>query len=556
MTINVLKYINNKMEFIKNTDEETGDVTYTFNTAISKDLMETLCDITNNEDFYNDQCEVSAQYLYSFHNEMQRRVESGNNITLMTLVIDLSEQFANKIKQFEKMNEDGKVTFDNLKNIFKPMDKFTAKDHNGFMIGSHIVDASFVMLGPGVRGFQITGNITKSNGKNFVQTPEKFYIMQYPGLRRVDDLEVKPMTDENLIKLTERGRIFREHGLGCHFKEYNGEMFKMGMYGPVYFDSTGRIMIDPIGYKNYNPNSNRRLFNIGNNHYGNDSNDAICESIPDDLLFMTSPTFLGFSFKEKMWGEFMVDQVTQIKFDDDAIDSLVLDEDLKELLTAVVTESDVGFTDIIHNKSGGCIIMLQGKPGIGKTLTCEVMAEKLRRPLYSVTVGELGTTPESLEKKLASIQELVESWNAVLLLDEADILLERRVDGDITRNAMAGILLRLLEKYNGIMFLTTNRMSSIDNAFKSRISINIVYEELGRESRLKVWKNILKAANMTYLSDEDIDSLSHININGRQIKNSIRMIQKVNKHKNKQCTLEEIKNLIKVAIPDLSDEEL
>ena len=540
------------MEYIKETNEGTNEVTFTFTKDLSSQLMETLCDLTDNEDFYNDQCVLSAAYLYNFHNEMKSRCENGN-IELLTLCADLAELFSSKIKQFERMNEDGKTTFDNLKNYFKPMEKFTAQDKNGFMVGSHVVSSSHVQVGPGVMAFQIIGKLTQSNGQKFVQTSQKFYIMQFSGLRRVEDLEVQPMTDVNLVKLTERGRVFKEHGLGCHFKQYTGEMFKMGMYGPVYFESTGRIMIDPVGYKNYNPNSNRALFNVGANNYGGDDS-AVCEDIPDELLFMTSPTFLGFSFREKIWGEIVVDKVSNIKFDDEAMKYLVLDHELKNLLTAMVTESDVGFTDIVQNKSGGCIIMLQGEPGIGKTLTCEVIAEKLHRPLYSVTVGELGVSPESLERKLASIQELVESWNAILLLDEADILMEKRLDGDITRNAMAGILLRLLEKYSGIMFLTTNRMASIDNAFKSRISMNIEYNTLDHNSRLKVWKNLLEASKMIYLSDDDVDYLADIDINGRQIKNSIRMVQKVNYHENKQCNVNEIDKLIKIAIPDSKHE--
>lgn len=43
------------------------------------------------------------------------------------------------------------------------------------------------------------------------------------------------------------------------------------------------------------------------------------------------------------------------------------------------------------------------------------------RPLYSVSVGELGTNTDELEKKLREILELASTWNAVILIDEADI---------------------------------------------------------------------------------------------------------------------------------------
>jgi len=115
--------------------------------------------------------------------------------------------------------------------------------------------------------------------------------------------------------------------------------------------------------------------------------------------------------------------------------------------------------------------LLHGPPGTGKTLTAEAISELLRKPLYSVSVGELGTTIHELEDKLRGILEVACVWDAVVLLDEADIFLEQRSDNNIQRNAMVGIFLRLLEYHSGVMFLTTNRVKRFDEAFHSRISI-------------------------------------------------------------------------------------
>jgi SpoVK/Ycf46/Vps4 family AAA+-type ATPase len=101
--------------------------------------------------------------------------------------------------------------------------------------------------------------------------------------------------------------------------------------------------------------------------------------------------------------------------------------------------------DIINAKGGGIIFLLHGPPGVGKTLTAEATSETLKKPLYSVNVGELGTDLEKLEYRLKNILEICYAWDAVLLLDEADIFLEKRNDNDIQRNAMVGVFLRLLE---------------------------------------------------------------------------------------------------------------
>ena len=41
-------------------------------------------------------------------------------------------------------------------------------------------------------------------------------------------------------------------------------------------------------------------------------------------------------------------------------------------------------------KRGASVVLLHGPPGVGKTLTAEAMAENFHKPLYPVSMGELG----------------------------------------------------------------------------------------------------------------------------------------------------------------------
>merc|ERR1711998_805045 len=91
-----------------------------------------------------------------------------------------------------------------------------------------------------------------------------------------------------------------------------------------------------------------------------------------------------------------------------------------------------------------------------------------------------------LEKSLREILEVASAWNAVVLLDEADIFLEKRSENDVARNAMVGIFLRLLEYHQGVLFLTTNRVKSFDSAFHSRISVALKYPDLDPAQRQQV----------------------------------------------------------------------
>lgn len=97
-----------------------------------------------------------------------------------------------------------------------------------------------------------------------------------------------------------------------------------------------------------------------------------------------------------------------------------------------------------------------------------------------------------LEKNLIKHARLAERWGCVLLLDEADVFLMSRNYDNMKRNAMVSIFLRELEYYSGILFLTTNIVGVIDEAFKSRIHIALEYPALDEKATLEIWGNLLQ----------------------------------------------------------------
>jgi SpoVK/Ycf46/Vps4 family AAA+-type ATPase len=202
-----------------------------------------------------------------------------------------------------------------------------------------------------------------------------------------------------------------------------------------------------------------------------------------------------------------------------------------------------GFTDIIEGKGGGTIFLLHGPPGWGKTASAEAVAELLHKPLYSVSVGELGTSTDALEQRLRNILDVAMIWDAVLLLDEADIFLEERDEHNIARNAMVGVFLRLLEYHNGVLFLTTNRVKKIDSAFYSRISVAIHYRKEGKAQQ--VWHNLLTAAG---LNAAWAPELAGYDVNGRQIKNSIRMAMTFARAKNRKVQVSDLVRAVTAAL--------
>lgn len=166
-----------------------------------------------------------------------------------------------------------------------------------------------------------------------------------------------------------------------------------------------------------------------------------------------------------------------------------------------------------------------GPPGTGKTFTAEAVSERARVPLYAVSAASLGTAPAAVEAALERALELCRLWGAMLLLDEADVFLAARTDADVARNELVAVFLTKLEYYQGVCFLTTNRIRSLDHAFQSRIDLFLPYADLTPASRRQVWENFIDRAGrgkFEELTEEGLDRLARIEVNGMEIKNLIK----------------------------------
>ncbi|KAF5373720.1 hypothetical protein D9758_000991 [Tetrapyrgos nigripes] len=243
-----------------------------------------------------------------------------------------------------------------------------------------------------------------------------------------------------------------------------------------------------------------------------------------------------------------------------AWDHLVLDPDVKTLIKGLVdvTKNENTTTRMVTNgisgKGSGLIAVLHGPPGTGKTLTAEAVAEILQRSLYMVGSSELSTSPSSLESSLKSILKLASAWDAVLLIDEADVFLEQRSLHEIERNALVSVArqlfmftVRVLEYHRGVLFLTTNRIKTFDEAFLSRFPVAISYPELDQMGRFAVWSKFFELAG-----DQIADSNSEFKenetqsqpFNGRTIKNLLRTAQALALSSNVPLSLQHVQTVV------------
>jgi AAA+ superfamily predicted ATPase len=222
-----------------------------------------------------------------------------------------------------------------------------------------------------------------------------------------------------------------------------------------------------------------------------------------------------------------VANIEKYSFDENIMDKLVISDKKKKFLTALISSKN-NFSDIISGKSGGIIILGSGVAGIGKTLTAEVYAEVMKRPLYSIQSAQLGLSVEAIEANLNKALIRADRWNAVLLIDEADAYVHKRGE-DILQNCIVGTFLRLLEYFQGIMFMTTNRHDIVDDAIMSRIAAHIKYQLPTPQEFVKLWQVLSENFGMS-ITSQTITSLQKMynNMSGRDIRNLLKVLKKYN----------------------------
>ncbi|RWA10147.1 hypothetical protein EKO27_g4984 [Xylaria grammica] len=287
--------------------------------------------------------------------------------------------------------------------------------------------------------------------------------------------------------------------------------------------------------------------------------EAIEQPEPPSVNFsLTAPNFAwGFNMQDKKWKKLAIDHVSDVDWDDKAFDNLVIDPDSKDVIQALVTnkiQNSIS-TDLVRGKGSGLILLLHGPPGTGKTLTAESVAEHARKPLYRVACGDIGTKPEAVEQYLKRVLSLGKSWDCVVLLDEAEVFLQERSLEDMERNALVSVFLRNLEYYDGILILTSNRVGTFDEGFRSRIQLAIHYPKLEQASRRRVWENFVNRLNDDPIASGDIDirnlrsnltELSRFDLNGREIRNAINVARPLARSEGRKVDFDSLKKVVKV----------
>ncbi|OGM42814.1 AAA family ATPase [Aspergillus bombycis] len=455
----------------------------------------------------------------------------------------LEEELRETITRKKDLVLHGVVTHDLLWAIFEPGVHVysVCDDHERvFQLMSSSMDCNGL--------FVLSSKYVDYDGNGFGYRKEGQCIRPFQGTLPIAALPVFPLkfhpnADGVRENLTVRGKAWEEYS-GYHYKQYEGPGFTKFMGRDIQLNVKSRIIIDGEAYNTFNPNDSIRV-------------DGCIKTLKDGNRLLATPMLRGYSLKDKKWLEFYLEGVRDIVWDSQAFDSLVLPAEqqrLKGLILAIAKAQSKQmdtFDDVVQGKGRGVILQLSGPPGVGKTLTAESVAEVMRVPLYVLSAGDLGTSAGNVEKALKDILRMVPKWGAVLLLDEADVFMEARNSTDLERNELVSIFLRLLEYYEGILFLTTNRAESIDPAFESRIHVSVRYPDLDVNSRRQIWAQFLGGNGR--FSSEQLDYLAQVKLNGRQIKNVLKTAHLLAREQDQDIGYDHVRTVLDLRAPSAAN---
>lgn len=148
---------------------------------------------------------------------------------------------------------------------------------------------------------------------------------------------------------------------------------------------------------------------------------------------------------------------------------------------------------------GGMTVLFSGPPGTGKTMAAEILAHRLKLPMYRIDLSQvvnkyIGET----EKNLKRIFDAADVSDMLLFFDEADALFGKRIEANDARDRYANLevsyLLERMERFKGLAVLATNRKNDLDQAFLRRIRHIIEFPVPDEIQRAAIWQQVIPAS--------------------------------------------------------------
>ncbi|KAL4923408.1 ATP-binding protein [Aspergillus undulatus] len=491
--------------------------------------------------------------LFHFLPELKSHPESVEHLRLLINHID--EAYAATVERLTPLLHRGEITYDLLGLLFKPGCHLYTKCLGTEKSRCVIFDAAEETTRRDVTHLKLECHYLDHDDHEFGEVGIELGVVKFRGRKPIHTLDAFPLQyhpdrKEITQNLVERGHKFSQFighsSTGILIQHCKGKAFIMKDGKPLALNIDSRVAIDASLFREMMPNYRRpRVSDCweapsithGLSLREEERREELEEfkgngkdqrSITEKECLICCPTVRCFSFNEKIFLECAVGDLADVQWSPASSDHLQIPEDTKEILLSVTTSrlsgnQDVIFDDFIKGKGRGLNVLLFGPPGVGKTLTAEAIAEGSKNPLYSVTAGELMagySDPLQLEMSLDRIFRIAKHLNTILLIDEADVFMENRASYQGNHNRLVTVFLRKLEYYEGVLFLTTNRVMEFDEAVLSRIHLKIKYPELTQGARRNIWISFLAEARTSQgpakIERSELEHLASMKFNGRE----------------------------------------
>lgn len=200
-------------------------------------------------------------------------------------------------------------------------------------------------------------------------------------------------------------------------------------------------------------------------------------------------------------------QLALATIDDDLADEPpILDPASDTVITALIDQRQQAERLALTGLEPPKTLLLQGLPGVGKTLTARHLARELGLPLMTVELAALmssllGQTGQNLRHLL----DHARSFPCVLLLDEFDAVAKRRDDqsdiGELKR--LVNVLLLELERWpdTGLLIAATNHPQLLDSAVGRRFDVTLALPLPGQPERVTILARAFERFGLAVDSD-------------------------------------------------------
>ncbi|KAG0707016.1 hypothetical protein DFH29DRAFT_897954 [Suillus ampliporus] len=409
-------------------------------------------------------CEVADQYLSDLVAHLGKLLE-----------VVQAECKQTYFKQFEESLSNNQISFDLLEYYYEEGAQYTYNGgicQNGVDIERHtiLVVLKSARFSDDRQELTFEVEYLQWDGVRFEKHTMTHYQEAYEGTREISYLFLQRMTDESLAKFTARGRLYLSYSRVCHAEYYDDTPMRDHLFFSDNVKPRMRqVMIDPIGYHRaqfgYNPN--------------------LRVPLPDKAEEYAArlPYWIGgYDLEANKWRTFNIWDLKPVEYDHEAWRKLVIDDNIKDLVRALVdnTGCSIGSANPAQLNKGKTVL-LNGPQRTGRMTTVHAVCNLLKRPLLTISVYDFPFGMADLVSNIAQRMSLAVTWNAVVVVKDADIFLKSLSQG---HRDCVDAALRQFESDDCISFWVT---STCDEELRRDFSAAVDFPELNAAARRRIW---------------------------------------------------------------------